>query len=96
MVRGCRKGSRWGYVSRLSPRRPHRRDGSGCSPSSAASLILAGSLVFYLVRSNVRASEASQAAIAITDMLELSDLEQATEFLEKLEKADPDSSPIPA
>jgi hypothetical protein len=87
---GMPEGLQIRYVSRLkAAETAQTRRFRLIAIASAASLILAGSLVFYLVRSNVRAGEADQAATALTDMLELARLEQATEFLEKLEKADP-------
>ena len=57
--------------------------------ASAAGVILASSLVFYLVWSHIRGGQAAQAAIALTDLLELGELDQAGSFLKKLEARDP-------
>jgi hypothetical protein len=55
---------------------------------AAAGILLAGSLSLYLIRAWARSSDASQAASTIFDMIELGQIEQASGFLEKLEKAD--------
>jgi hypothetical protein len=55
---------------------------------TAAGILLAASLVFYAVRSSIRSGDASRAATAVTDMLELGELDQAGAFLEALEKKD--------
>ena len=56
---------------------------------AAAGIVLTTGLVFTLVRGHLRAGEASQAAIAITDLLELGELDRAGDFVKTLEKADP-------
>jgi hypothetical protein len=56
---------------------------------AAAGIMLTMGLVFALVRGHFRAGEASQAAVSITDLIELDELDRAGEFLKTLEKADP-------
>ena len=46
-------------------------------------------LVFTLVRGQLRTAEASQAAVSITDRIELNELDRAGDFIKTLEKADP-------
>jgi hypothetical protein len=55
---------------------------------SASAAVLVASLVFILVRGQARSNDAEQAATALADMLELGELEQASEFVRKLETAD--------
>ena len=43
--------------------------------------------MFLLVRGNLRAGEASEAAVSIADLIELGQLDRAGEFLATLEKA---------
>ncbi len=58
------------------------------SAAAAGALLIAG-LVFALVRGTLRTGEASRAAVSITDLIELGELENAGEFIQTLEKADP-------
>ena len=51
--------------------------------------MLTAGLVFALVRGHLRAGEASQAAVSITDRIELGELDRAERFIKSLEKSDP-------
>ena len=87
--RGMPEGIQHRYVARLrsaEARQARRR--RVLVAGAAAGLLLAGSLSFYLIRSWARSSDASQAASTILDMIELGQIEQASGFLEKLQKAD--------
>jgi hypothetical protein len=55
---------------------------------SASAAVLVASLLFMLARGQARSNDAEQAATALADMLELGELEQASEFVRKLEAAD--------
>ena len=46
--------------------------------------VLVASLIFVAIRRQTRQNDAEQAATVVSDMLELSELEQAAEFLKKL------------
>ena len=56
---------------------------------SLAAVVLVASLIFVAIRRQTRQNDAEQAATVVSDMLELSELEQASEFLKKLAAADP-------
>jgi hypothetical protein len=56
---------------------------------AAAGIMLTTGLVFALVRGQLRAGEASQAAVSITDLIELGEFDRAGEFIKTLETADP-------
>ncbi len=56
---------------------------------SVAAVVLVASLGFVAIRQQTRRNDAVQAATVVSDMLELSELEQAGEFLKKLAAADP-------
>jgi hypothetical protein len=56
---------------------------------AAAGIVLTTGLAFALVRGQLRAGEASQATVSITDLIELGELDRAGEFIKTLEKADP-------
>jgi hypothetical protein len=55
--------------------------------STAAAVLLIG-LIGFTFRRQARLNDASQAAVAVSDMLELGELEQAGDFLKKLNQAD--------
>ncbi len=63
---------------------------------SAAGVLLLGTLVYYAVRGQARAQEASNTAVAISDMLEVGELDHAVSLLKKLEAADPQLLTYPA
>ncbi len=87
--RGMPEGMQQRYVSRLRfAEAAQERRWRVIIAGAAAGVFLAGSLAFYLIRSWARASDAAQAAGAISDMIERGEIEQATGFLEKLQKAD--------
>ena len=71
------RGSRSDAALASDRGRSGRRDHRGRQPD-----------VSTLIRSWARASDASQAATAMLDMIELGEVEQASGFLEKLQKAD--------
>jgi hypothetical protein len=54
---------------------------------TAAILLLVG-LIGFTIRQQSRANDASQAALAVSDMIELGELEKAGDFLKKLRAAD--------
>jgi hypothetical protein len=56
--------------------------------SSISAGVLVLTMIFLGVRRQARLNDAGQAATAVSDMLELGELEQASEFLKKLEAAD--------
>ena len=56
---------------------------------SAASIFLLGTLVYLAIRSQARAQEAERSATAISDMLELGELDHAVVLMKKIEVADP-------
>ena len=88
--RGMPEGIQQRYVSRLRfAEAAQQRRWRVIVAGAAAGVLLAGSLSFYLIRSWARSSDASQAASTILDMIELGQVEQASGFLEKLQKADP-------
>jgi hypothetical protein len=55
---------------------------------TAAGILLASGLLFYAIRNSIRSGDASRAATAVVDMLELGELDQAGAFLEELQKKD--------
>jgi hypothetical protein len=77
------------YVSRLSvAETTQQRRLRLIITGSAACLLMAGSLAFYTIRSWARASDATQAAGAINDMIALDEIDRAAGFLEKIRNAD--------
>jgi len=56
---------------------------------SLSAAILVASLIFVAIHRQTRQNDAEQAATVVSDMLEISELEQASEFLKKLAAADP-------
>ena len=64
--------------------------------ASVSAAVLLTVLFFMGVRRHARLSDADQAATAVSDMLELGELEQAGEFLKKLEAADASLLEYPA
>ena len=77
------------YVARLRSAESNQiRRWRMIAGAAAAGILLVGSISFYLIRGWARSSDASQAASTIFDMIELGQVEQASGFLEKLEKAD--------
>ena len=64
--------------------------------ASVSAAVLLTILFFMGVRRHARLSDADQAATAVSDMLELGELEQAAEFLKKLEGADASLLEYPA
>ncbi len=55
---------------------------------AAAAVMLGVVLAFTLFRGYLRAGEASQVAVSITDLIELGELDRAAEFIKTVEKAD--------
>jgi hypothetical protein len=87
--RGMPEGIQLRYVARLrSAEAAQTRRWRVIGAAAAAGVLLAGSLSFYFIRSWARSSDASQAASTIVDMIALDQIEDASGFLEKLEKAD--------
>jgi hypothetical protein len=77
------------YVSRIqSAEATQAKRFRMIAAGTAAATLLMGSLVFYLVRSQFRSSNAAEAAAAVNNMLELGELEKARAFVKKLEKTD--------
>ena len=58
--------------------------------ASAVGVLLAASLIFLAFRAQARARDADQAATAVSDHLELGELDQAVGLLKRLQEADPD------
>jgi hypothetical protein len=56
---------------------------------SAAGILLVGTLIYSAIRSQARADEADRAATAISDMLELNELDHAVSLMKKVEATDP-------
>jgi len=87
--RGMSEGNQQRYVARLrTAEAAQSRRWRAIAGGIAAGIIVAGSLTFYVIRSSTRASDAAQAATAMLDMLELGEVEQAGDFLKKLQQAD--------
>jgi hypothetical protein len=57
---------------------------------SAAGVLLAGTLIYLAIHAQARSNQAEQAATAISDQLELGELDQAVSLVKNYEKADPD------
>jgi hypothetical protein len=77
------------YVVRLrSAEAAQERRWRAIVAASAAAILLGGSLMFYVIRNWARSSDAAQAASAISDMIAAGEIEQASGFLEKLQKSD--------
>jgi hypothetical protein len=77
------------YLDRLLQERAasERRSRMILAASASAAVLL--TVLFLMgVRRHARSNDADQAATAVSDMLELGELEQAAEFLKKLEGAD--------
>jgi hypothetical protein len=87
--RGMAEGLQQRYVARLRSAESARTLRVRLvTASAAAATILIGSILFYVVRSSNRASAATEAGAAISNMIEQGELEQAEGFLARLEKAD--------
>ena len=94
---GFPEGLRQRYITRLrdaeaAQTRRNRRIAAG----SAAGVLLAGTLIYLAVHAQARSREAEQAAVSISDRLELGELDQAIALAKKLEAADPDLVKYPA
>ena len=94
---GFPEGLRQRYITRLrdaeaAQTRRKRRIAAG----SAAGVLLAGTLIYLAVHAQARSREAEQAAVSISDRLELGEVDQAIALAKKLEAADPDLFKYPA
>ncbi len=88
---GLPEGLRLRYITRLRAAETAQvRRRRLIAAASAAGVLLAGTLVFLAFRSQARAHEADQAATAVSDHLELGELDQAVGLLKRLQEADPD------
>ena len=94
---GLPEGLRQRYITRLrAAEAAQTRRSRLIAAGSAAGVILAGTLIYLAVQAQARAREAEQAATAISDMLELGELDHAVALVKKLEAADPDLLKYPA
>src|SRR5262249_43179841 len=87
---GMPEGLQVRYISRLhaAEARQARRFYLNATAIGAV-VFLAGTLIYYLVHSQARAREADQLATAISDMLELGEIDHAIGVLKDLEAKDP-------
>ena len=95
--RGMSEGAQQRYVTRLrSEELAQARRRRALTGGVAAAAVLTLSFAYFGIRSWNRASDASQAATAMLDMVKLGEVERAESFLGKLQKADPGLLEYPA
>jgi hypothetical protein len=94
---GLPEGLRQRYITRLrDAETAQARRKRRIAAASAAGVILAGTLIYLAVHAQARSREAEQAAVSISDRLELGEVDQAIAVTRKLEAADPDLFRSPA
>jgi hypothetical protein len=94
---GLPEGLRHRYITRLrAAEAAQTRRRRLIATGSAAGVILAGTLIYLAVHAQARSREAEQAAVSVSDLLELGEVEQAIALVKKLEAADPALFEYPA
>ena len=94
---GLPENLRLHYITRLREAESHRsRRRHLIAATSAAAVLFVGFLIYMAAHAQSRSNAADRAAQAISDLVELGEIEQAAAQVKRLESADPDLLQYPA
>ncbi len=94
---GIPEGLRQRYITRLRATESAQvRRRRLITAGSAAAVILAGTLIYLAFQARTRGQQAEQAALSISDLLELNDLDHAVAMMKDYERDQPDLMKYPA